>query len=96
MGGKRVLWKNKPGKGEIKSYASETGENLWKRTSLNDGLTHTSIFPGPLNDSMLANNRIKFSAAYLGTNEIGNGQAYDIWTYPLNEAENLMREAFQG
>ena len=89
------LWNSQAGKADIRGFVSETGKKLWRRRFLNDGVTYTSVFPGPLDDTMLANNRIKFSAAYLGTNEIGNGQAYDVWTYQLNEAENLMREAFQ-
>ncbi|GAQ87939.1 hypothetical protein KFL_003890100 [Klebsormidium nitens] len=90
------MWKSQPGKGEIVELVSNSGEKSWKRTVAENGAPHTSTFSGPLDATMLANNRIKFSAAYLGTNEIGNGQAYDVWTYQLNEVENLMREAFRA
>jgi hypothetical protein len=90
------MWKSQPGKGEIVELVSNSGEKSWKRTAVENGAPHTSTFSGPLDATMLANNRIKFSAAYLGTNEIGNGQAYDVWTYQLNEVENLLREAFQN
>jgi hypothetical protein len=88
-------WKNNPGKGEIVETVANTGEKQWKRTFLEDGVTQTTIFTGSLDASMMANNRIKFSAVYLGTNEIGNGQAYDVWTYQLDQVQDMMREAFQ-
>jgi hypothetical protein len=88
-------WKNLPGKGEVVGTISDAGEKQWKRTFLEDGATRTAVFTGPLDNDMLANNRLKHSAAYLGTNEIGNGQAYDVWTYQLDQVEDLMREAFQ-
>lgn len=87
-------WRSQPGKGEIVSTVSETGEKQWKHTFQENGALQTAIFTGNLDDSMLANNRIKFSAAYLGTTEVGNGQAYDVWTYQLDQAEGLLREAF--
>lgn len=90
------MWKNQPGKGEIVDVISDTGEKRWRHTFLKDGAMHTALFSGSLDTATLANNRIKFSAAYMGTNEIGNGQAYDVWTYQLNEVDNLMREAFQA
>ena len=90
------MWKSQPGKGEIVELVSNSGEKSWKRTVAENGAPHTSTFSGPLDATMMANNRIKFSAAYLGTNEIGNGQAYDVWTYQLDEVENLMREAFRA
>lgn len=96
VGGKLArTWKDQPGKGEIVGVDSDTGEKQWKRTFLEDGATQTAIFGGSLDESMLANNRIKFSGAYLGTNEIGNGQAYDVWTYQLDQVDSLMRQAFQ-
>jgi hypothetical protein len=90
------MWKNQPGKGEIVQSDSDTGERRWKRTVMENGATRTTFFSGPLDDAALANNRIKFLAAYMGTSKIGLGQVYNVWTYQLNEVENMMRQAFQG
>jgi hypothetical protein len=89
------MWKSQPGKGEIVDIDSDNGERRWKRTVLENGATRTTFFSGPLDDAALANNRIKFSAAYMGTSKVGLGQVNDVWTYQLNEVDNMMRQAFQ-
>jgi hypothetical protein len=104
------LWKGSPGKGEIMSIPSESSEKRWKRTHWENGTngangtngtngtigtTQTAVLEGDLDQAAMASNRIKFSATYLGTNEIGNGQAYDVWTYQLDQVDAMMREAFR-
>jgi hypothetical protein len=45
---------------------------------------------------MLATHRIKFLQAYLGANEVGMGQAFDVWTYPEKEAQEMIKRAFES
>lgn len=45
---------------------------------------------------MLSRHRIKFSQAYLGTNEVGTAHTYNVWTYPKEQAGEMIKEAFEN
>ncbi|GAQ93216.1 hypothetical protein KFL_013640020, partial [Klebsormidium nitens] len=87
-------WMQTPGKGSLVEVGGENGQKKWERTTGVAGTRRVEILDGQLTTEMLANNRIKFSDAYLGTNEVGVGTAFNVWTYPKAEAGEIIKEAF--
>jgi hypothetical protein len=84
-------WMNTPGNGSL----DQNGQNEWERTFKDNNTTRKESIQAVTAD-MLACHRIRFSQAYLGANEVGTGQTYNVWTYPKNEAELLIKDAFES
>jgi hypothetical protein len=87
-------WMQTPGKGSLNEVAGENGEKRWERTFIAGGSRRLDIINGQLTSELLANNRIRFSDAYLGMNEVGAGMTFNTWTYPDKEAGEIIKEAF--
>jgi hypothetical protein len=85
--GKR--WMSISGNGSL----DQNGQNQWERTYKEDGIVRKEAVHA-ITPDMLARHRIKFSQAYLGTNEVGAGQTFNVWTYPKDGAEELIKDAF--
>jgi hypothetical protein len=89
------LWMRQPGRGSIVVTTQGNGEKQWELTVKEDGVVRKTNLTLPVDASTLANNRIKYSVAFNGHKEAGNGQSYDVWTYQFDQVEPLIREAFQ-
>jgi hypothetical protein len=82
-------WLNTPGNGSL----DHKSQNQWKRT-YKDGAVVKRESVREVTPDILATYRIKFSQAYLGANEVGMGQAFDVWTYPQQQAQEMIERAF--
>ncbi|GAQ92648.1 hypothetical protein KFL_010830045 [Klebsormidium nitens] len=85
--GKR--WMSISGNGSL----DQNGQNEWERTYKEDAIVRKEAVHA-ITPDMLARHRIRFSQAYLGTNEVGAGQTFNVWTYPKDGAEELIKDAF--
>jgi hypothetical protein len=84
-------WLNTPGNGSL----DQKSQDQWERT-YKDGPVVKRESVREVTPDMLATHRIKFSQAYLGANEVGMGQAFDVWTYPACQAQEMIQRAFES
>ena len=82
-------WLNTPGNGSL----DQKSQDHWERT-YKDGAVVKRESVREVTPDMLETHRIKFSQAYLGANEVGMGQAFDVWTYPAEPAQEMIEQAF--